>query len=67
MTQEKQTEGKVVRLSTTTKQLLEIDSRHSAGGIFPLPVFIKSGKGSTLKVGACSPALRFSMFHGGAA
>ncbi|EDP48995.1 acetylornithine aminotransferase, putative [Aspergillus fumigatus A1163] len=49
MTREDQREGKVVRLSSKTKELLEIDSKHSAGGIFPLPVFIKSGKDSILK------------------
>ncbi|KAJ6188707.1 ornithine aminotransferase [Penicillium mononematosum] len=49
MAQGRQNEGKVVRLSSKTKQLLEIDSKHSAGGVFPLPVFIKSGKGSILK------------------
>ncbi|KAF4150985.1 hypothetical protein CNMCM6069_004792 [Aspergillus lentulus] len=42
-------DGKVVRLSSKTNELLEIDSKHSAGGIFPIPVFIKSGKGSILK------------------
>ncbi|RAH64594.1 putative acetylornithine aminotransferase [Aspergillus aculeatinus CBS 121060] len=38
-----------VRLSPETKRLLDIDAQHSAGGVFPLPVFIKSGKGSILK------------------
>jgi hypothetical protein len=56
MTREDQREGKVVRLSSKTKELLEIDSKHSAGGIFPLPVFIKSGKDSILKVCASSLA-----------
>lgn len=55
MTQEQQTGGKVVRLSSKTKELLEIDSKHSVGGVFPLPVFIKSGKGSILKVSDPSP------------
>jgi ornithine--oxo-acid transaminase len=50
MTRENPRERKVVRLSSKTKGLLEIDSKHSAGGVFPLPVFIKSGKGSILKV-----------------
>ncbi|KAF4210548.1 hypothetical protein CNMCM8980_004028 [Aspergillus fumigatiaffinis] len=49
MTRENPRECKVVRLSSKTKELLDIDSKHSAGGIFPLPVFIKSGKGSILK------------------
>ncbi|CAG8907717.1 unnamed protein product [Penicillium egyptiacum] len=49
MTHEKVGDGNVLRLSEKTKELLEIDERYSAGGIFPLPVFIKSGKGSILK------------------
>jgi hypothetical protein len=57
MTRENPREGKAVRLSSKTKELLEIDSKHSAGGIFPLPVFIKSGKGSILKVCASSSHL----------
>ncbi|KAF5856047.1 hypothetical protein ETB97_007990 [Aspergillus alliaceus] len=40
---------KAIRLSPKTKQLLDIDGQYSAGGIYPLPVFIKSGKGSILK------------------
>lgn len=59
MAQEQQTEGKVVRLSSKTKQLLEIDSEHSVGGIFPLPVFIKRGKGSILTVRAPPPRRYF--------
>ncbi|RAK72287.1 uncharacterized protein BO72DRAFT_521118 [Aspergillus fijiensis CBS 313.89] len=35
-----------VRLSPETTRLLEIDAQYSAGGVFPLPVLIKSGKGS---------------------
>jgi hypothetical protein len=54
MARENQRDGKIVRLSSKTNELLEIDSKHSAGGIFPLPVFIKSGKGSILKVSASS-------------
>ncbi|RAH46666.1 putative acetylornithine aminotransferase [Aspergillus brunneoviolaceus CBS 621.78] len=38
-----------VRLSPETTRLLEIDAQHSAGGVFPLPVLIKSSKGSILK------------------
>ncbi|PKX90084.1 putative acetylornithine aminotransferase [Aspergillus novofumigatus IBT 16806] len=41
--------GKTIKLSPRTKELLDIDDKHSAGGVFPLPVFIKSGKGSILK------------------
>ncbi|GKZ39588.1 hypothetical protein AbraIFM66950_000691 [Aspergillus brasiliensis] len=41
---------KTIRLTPKTKQLLDIDGQYSAGGIYPLPVFIKSGKGSILKV-----------------
>jgi hypothetical protein len=62
MTRENPREGKVVRLSSRTKELLEIDSKHSAGGIFPLPVFIKSGKGSILKV--CASSSRPVLFYG---
>jgi ornithine--oxo-acid transaminase len=63
MTRENQRDGKVVRLSSKTNELLEVDSKHSAGGIFPLPVFIKSGKGSILKVSALSscPFLIYSI------
>ncbi|GAQ44562.1 hypothetical protein AtubIFM55763_004336 [Aspergillus tubingensis] len=41
--------NKAVRLTSRTKELLAIDSKYSAGGIFPLPVFIQSGRGSILK------------------
>ncbi|KAL4982535.1 pyridoxal phosphate-dependent transferase [Aspergillus falconensis] len=40
---------KAVRLTPRTKELLDVHDKYSAGGIFPLPVFIKSGKGSILK------------------
>lgn len=50
MTETQHNGGKVLRLSQRTKELLEIDAQFSAGGIFPLPVFIQSGKGSILKV-----------------
>lgn len=49
--------GKIIRLSPKTKELLEIDSNYSAGGIYPLPVFIKSGKGSILKVSLLSSSV----------
>ena len=62
MAQEIPREGKVVRLSSKTKELLEIDSKHSAGGVFPLPVFVKSGKGSILKV--CPSSSRHLLFYG---
>ncbi|KAF9893510.1 hypothetical protein FE257_010822 [Aspergillus nanangensis] len=41
--------SKVIQLSPKTNELLEIDRQYSAGGIYPLPVFIKSGQGSILK------------------
>lgn len=53
MAQVQQNSEKVIRLSQKTKEQLEIDAKYSAGGVFPLPVFIKSGKGSILKVSCC--------------
>ncbi|KAL2692446.1 hypothetical protein Neosp_002855 [[Neocosmospora] mangrovei] len=35
--------------SPRVKELLDLEEQYSAGGIFPLPAFIKSGQGSTLK------------------
>ncbi|GFF95691.1 ornithine aminotransferase car2 [Aspergillus lentulus] len=51
MTRENQRDGKVVRLSSKTNELLEIDSKHSAG------------KGSILKVSASfsGPFLQYNV------
>jgi hypothetical protein len=37
-------------LSPRTEELLKLEERYSAGGIYPLPGFIKSGNGSILEV-----------------
>jgi hypothetical protein len=37
-------------LSRRTEELLKLEERYSAGGIYPLPGFIKSGDGSVLEV-----------------
>jgi ornithine--oxo-acid transaminase len=44
------TKKTVPEFSPRVKELLDLEEQYSAGGIFPLPAFIKSGQGSTLKV-----------------
>ncbi|KAH7268003.1 pyridoxal phosphate-dependent transferase [Fusarium solani] len=43
------TKKTVPEFSPRVKELLDLEEQYSAGGIFPLPAFIKSGQGSTLK------------------
>ncbi|KAH9861110.1 hypothetical protein IAQ61_010846 [Plenodomus lingam] len=49
ISKEQQPPKSAADLSKRVNELLEIESQYAAGGVYPLPTFIASGKGSILK------------------